>query len=1052
MSGSAYLDDPEEIAKFTATTSSTQFPAAISAIAPLYRLEDGGMAAPSDSSSQILLTIQGEGIQIYSVLDSKCLRSWTFPPSVRFACPAKYLAQNSIKSKTSDSYVYVVLDASDGIISQNQEGVVWRWTDRGIDSIGLEDKIEASFTSPIFALEPGATRAGHLLVVHSNGSMTLSGHDLSKVFSMSSPVSGQAQLLWYQLVDVSQSMRSYLDSRQVTDWLDGDFRLVLVLCRVKDLDEQDGNMFSYYLSLLAIDGIDAAIVEVGTTRINPTYLRAQPLACAFDADTGILAVLTQAGVYQNLNLQMGSSALDDAIVLGQTKEVVLRGFIPCVGNSKKGAAALSTNIITQSQLTLTSLTERYVAITGTHSVVSHASKGPYESVLTLWDLQYGCLHAEKALRVAPAHLQAGSKQQPLPRLIYQVQPLSPRLSEQGVSNDQISLGIMVAQTSMPHSFFDGGANSANTSIAKSNKKRSNAGSTTTWNIETFFASVFLPPVTLLASLRLQNNAKYFVDPEVQSSRRTSVHSSNILLHEEQEQGLGVLRSGWEAIVDGTAGDVSGKNKTDTVEMFLNISQRRENTQREENEVLLALANVSDSVDSDQYTALFMDHIGISSGSGSPIAQDSPTWISSYLMTTVMRRCFAEPLGVSRSSQLPLFAPRVIEFMLVNCGLCNSHAPAPGLLPHLLARVDKKKNAVLADDLAWNLIDIALRRCPDLPERHVVDVLQFQLSHYSDYVDMLFDITAPLADCDSEDSAPNRVAAGVRRTVSAIANITGNDDMTRLALSSLSLSQAVCVIRLLVIWLGEWSQLGANVEMAASAAFVSGANAAMPSQIYKLATADDREDADMIASTISRTIAQANNGLTEQQSLEGVPTVDASLTVFKHPRTISGSEDSGAVIVRAFTNKWAPVLELPKQLAGAPELRVIVDFVSLLLDAHMTNILLSAEFSGLISKLRIAVDEALAISDQFRLLRIGLLPFHSAWKKQQDERAAKDIAKQREILGLDEVVLKNGTTRSQAERQRQIQPNAKCAQGTGSVGTYWEQVQKLEKYRVEVMHW
>ncbi|KAI9501601.1 hypothetical protein BX070DRAFT_228110 [Coemansia spiralis] len=1006
MSGSAYLDDPEEIAKFTATTSSTQFPAAISAIAPLYRLEDGGMAAPSDSSSQILLTIQGEGIQIYSVLDSKCLRSWTFPPSVRFACPAKYLAQNSIKSKTSDSYVYVVLDASDGIISQNQEGVVWRWTDRGIDSIGLEDKIEASFTSPIFALEPGATRAGHLLVVHSNGSMTLSGHDLSKVFSMSSPVSGQAQLLWYQLVDVSQSMRSYLDSRQVTDWLDGDFRLVLVLCRVKDLDEQDGNMFSYYLSLLAIDGIDAAIVEVGTTRINPTYLRAQPLACAFDADTGILAVLTQAGVYQNLNLQMGSSALDDAIVLGQTKEVVLRGFIPCVGNSKKGAAALSTNIITQSQLTLTSLTERYVAITGTHSVVSHASKGPYESVLTLWDLQYA--------------LRAGSKQQPLPRLIYQVQPLSPRLSEQGVSNDQISLGIMVAQTSMPHSFFDGGANSANTSIAKSNKKRSNAGSTTTWNIETFFASVFLPPVTLLASLRLQNNAKYFVDPEVQSSRRTSVHSSNILLHEEQEQGLG-------AIVDGTAGDVSGKNKTDTVEMFLNISQRRENTQREENEVLLALAN---------YTALFMDHIGISSGSGSPIAQDSPTWI-------IMRRCFAEPLGVSRSSQLPLFAPRVIEFMLVNCGLCNSHAPAPGLLPHLLARVDKKKNAVLADDLAWNLIDIALRRCPDLPERHVVDVLQFQLSHYSDYVDMLFDITAPLADCDSEDSAPNRVAAGVRRTVSAIANITGNDDMTRLALSSLSLSQAVCVIRLLVIWLGEWSQLGANVEMAASAAFVSGANAAMPSQIYKLATADDREDADMIASTISRTIAQANNGLTEQQSLEGVPTVDASLTVFKHPRTISGSEDSGAVIVRAFTNKWAPVLELPKQLAGAPELRVIVDFVSLLLDAHMTNILLSAE---------IAVDEALAISDQFRLLRIGLLPFHSAWKKQQDERAAKDIAKQREILGLDEVVLKNGTTRSQAERQRQIQPNAKCAQGTGSVGTYWEQVQKLEKYRVEVMHW
>ncbi|KAJ1799907.1 hypothetical protein LPJ59_001498 [Coemansia sp. RSA 2399] len=1046
MPGSAYVEDPEELAKFTASTNTTQFPAAISPIAPLYRLEEG--TTSSASENQVLLTVQGEGIQIYSVLDNKCLRSWTFSPSTRFACPAKYSASSS---KEAESYVYVALDSGDGVGSQNKGAVVWRWTDRGIDSIGLEDKIEAIYSSPVFSLEPGATRAGHLLAVHVDGTMTLSRRDLSKTFGLSATVPGHAQLIWYQLVDVSQSMRSYLDSRQVTDWLDGDFRLVLALNRVKDLDDTDKGVFSYYFSLLAIDGLEAAIFEVGTTRVNPIHLRTSPLSCAFDADSGTVALLTQAGVYQNLSLKMGSSALDDPIIFDQTKEVTLRGFVPCGSDTDENDDTLALNLLTQSQLTMSSLSERYVAIAGTHSVVSHASKGPYESVLTLWDLQYGCLHAERPISVASAHLSAGSKQKHkrLPRMVYQVQPLSPRLNQLGVSNDQISLGIMAAHTSMPHSFFDRDATETGVLVKKVGKAQ-----TIAWNVEMFYASAFLPPVTLLASLRLQNNAKYYVDPIVQSARaKPVVHSSNILLHEEQEQGLGVLRSGWEAIADGTVGDVAGNLTTDTVEMFLKIGHRRENTQKEENEVLLALANVSDSVNSDQYAALFMDHIGVALRPDSPVAAESPTWISAYLMTTVMRRCFAEPLGVSRSSRLPLFAPRVIEFMLLNCGLCNSHAPAPGLLPHLLARVDKSCS-ILSDDQAWKIIDIALRHCPDLPEKQVVDILQFQLSHYAKLTDCLFGANSSqstLADADISAGELASVAADVKRTVSAIVTTKGSDDMLRLALSGLPLGHAACLIRLLVTWLREWIQIGANVEIAASAAFVSSANSPMPSELYDLGIPSDAHENNNSA-TLSRIIALANDSSTSRHQQKGVPSVDASLTIFREPRKTTADEESNAVIVRAFTKEWAPALELPEQLVGAPEIGVIVGFVSLLLDAHMTNILLSAEFSGLISRLKSATDEALAISDQLRLLRIGLLPFNSAWEKQHEERVAKDVAKQKEMLGLDEVVLRNGTTRSQAENQRQLQPNARCAQGTGSTGTYWEQVHKLEKYRVEVMHW
>ncbi|KAJ1737359.1 hypothetical protein LPJ72_000565 [Coemansia sp. Benny D160-2] len=950
MPQSAYVEDPEELAKFTATTNAFQFPAAISPIACLYQQEKGTIS--SDLENQVLVTVQGEGIQIYSTLDNKCLRSWTFPPNTRFACPAKYLTIGR-DGDSGSAYVYVALDSGDGVDSQHSGAVVWRWTDRGIGSIGVEDKIEAAYKSPIVSLEPGATRAGHLLIVHSDGGMALARGDLTKTFELSTTTPCLGRLIWYQLVDVSQSMRSYLDSRQVTDWLDGDIRLAITLCRGKDLDDTDKDMFSYYLSLLAVDGLGATITEVGTTRISPAYLRAPPLSCAFDADSGTVALLTQAGVYQNMGLKMGSSALDDAIILEQTREVVLRGFVPCLGNLSDNDTTFTGGLLTQSQLAMASLSERYVAIVGTHSVVSHATKGPYECVLTLWDLQYGCLHAEKPIDVSSTYLSVGAKQKQ-------------------------------KQKQMP---------------------------------------------------------------------RPAVHSSNILLREEQEQGLGVLRSGWEAIVDGTAGDMSGGGVADTVELFMKIGQRRENTQKEENEVLLALANVSDSVNSDQYTALFMDHIGVALDPTLPVPTENPTWISAYLMTTVMRRCFVEPLGISRSSRLPLFAPRVIEFMLLNCGLCNSHAPAPGLIPHLLARVNEGCSN-LAKDQAWQLIGIALQHIPDIPEKHIVDTLKFQLSCYGEFIDCLFDIglaQAALVDRNSPSEDIKAVATDIKHIVSAVVAIKGSSDMLRLALSGLPLNHVACLIRLLVIWLREWSRLGADVEIAASAAFVSNTNPLLLGELHGLESSGKLHGSDSNA-IISGIIAQANSAIAAQQH-EGVPSIDASMTLFKDPRGLSDDEGSGAAIVRVYTNKWAPALELPEQLAGAPGLGMIIDFVSLLLDAHMTSIFLSAEFSGLISCLKSATDEALAISDQLKLLRIGLLPFNSSWEKQREERVAKDVAKQKEMLGLDEVVLKNGTTRSQAENQRQTaQPNSKCAQGTGSSGTYWEQVQKLEKYRVEVMHW
>ncbi|KAJ2708539.1 hypothetical protein H4R19_004692, partial [Coemansia spiralis] len=961
---------PEVLAEFSVGTSSTQLAAAASPIDPLYRQADGG----GSSSNQVLVTAQGEGIQIYSAVDSKCLRSWTFPPGVRFGCPARYRAQYTSSGEMGDSYVYVALDAGDGVSDSNRGAVVWRWTDTGIGSIGLEDRIDATLRSPVLALEPGVTAAGHMLVVHRDGSATLTSEAIEERCHHAVTVGsdGATEAIWYQVVEASHGMRSYLDSRQVTEWLEGDVSLAVVLVRSA---EADGG-YAYSISLLAVDGGEASISEIGATRISPTVLDAQPLACAFDADMGALALLTETGAYIQFGLSAGRSALDDAIVLEHTKAVMLRGFVPCGG-------VVVPNLLMQSRLTMAALSEKYVAIAGTHSVVSRSGRAPYESVLTIWDLQYGCLHAEQVLEVPAAWLQGGTKNQELGRLTYQIQPLNARTAGAGgATSEQMALAVTVAHTADAHAALDGGSAGAQP------RKRSAKKAGVAWSVKTFVTAAFLPPVSLLAALRLQNNPKYFVDPEAEQALRTrNVHPSNMLLHEEQgEQGLGVLRSGWEAVVDGTAAKTAG---VDTVEAFVQISKKREEAQHEENEVLLALANVSDMIDSDEYTRLFMEHVG-----AAPDAAAGDTWISAHLMTTVMRRCFAEPLDVSRSSRLPLFAPRVIEFMLVNCGLCNAHAPAPGLLKHLLARVDQANRPVLAGDPAWELVNTALRRCPDLPEDQVVGVLRLQLAHYASHVDSLFDSAED--GNGSADETVCAIAADIRRAVSAVASTTGSDDMLRLALAGLPLSHAACVLRLLAVWMRAWAAMGASVEMAASAGFAQAAAASALTQ----------HDADEPAtSPVSAAIACADGSQPPAAAAllhDSAPAIDASLAIFTALQDAPRADGARASLAHVFTRKWAPALALPGVLAGAPELGAVVDLAALLLDAHLSSILLSAEFSTLVGRLTKASDEALHVSDQLKLLRIGLAPFHAAWEKQQERRVADARAQQKQALGLDEV--------------------------------------------------
>ncbi|KAJ1925922.1 hypothetical protein EC988_010339, partial [Linderina pennispora] len=157
------------------------------------------------------------------------------------------------------------------------------------------------------------------------------------------------------------------------------------------------------------------------------------------------------------------------------------------------------------------------------------------------------------------------------------------------------------------------------------------------------------------------------------------------------------------------------------------------------------------------------------------------------------------------------------------------------------------------------------------------------------------------------------------------------------------------------------------------------------------------------------------------------------------------------LARELTRDWAPQLTLPESLVGVPELSRVVDFVSLFLDAHVRRILLTSDMHVLVEQLAVATSQALAVSEQLRVLAVGLLPFNIIWEDQQAERVAKDLELQRRELGLEEIVTRNGLTRTEMESRSNLPASKLRPQGAGEGGVYWERVQKLERYRVEVMH-
>ncbi|ORX64223.1 hypothetical protein DL89DRAFT_42342 [Linderina pennispora] len=148
------------------------------------------------------------------------------------------------------------------------------------------------------------------------------------------------------------------------------------------------------------------------------------------------------------------------------------------------------------------------------------------------------------------------------------------------------------------------------------------------------------------------------------------------------------------------------------------------------------------------------------------------------------------------------------------------------------------------------------------------------------------------------------------------------------------------------------------------------------------------------------------------------------------------------LARELTRDWAPQLTLPESLVGVPELSRVVDFVSLFLDAHVRRILLTSDMHVLVEQLAVTTSQALAVSEQLRVLAVGLLPFNIIWEDQQAERVAKDLELQRRELGLEEIVTRNGLTRTEMESRSNLPASKLRPQGaaraacTGSACRSW----------------
>ncbi|KAI8329409.1 hypothetical protein BC941DRAFT_384685 [Chlamydoabsidia padenii] len=328
---------------------------------------------------QVVVTIQGEGIKLYNTTVQKCLKSWTAPPGILFGQPATYSPATGDETL---NYTYALVDSGSDVTKSEERKTVWMWVDahNNEEITSSANRVSKTFEERIQAVHVSPSLRFNVILVNENGSVDLVSKDLGR-FTANYKAGGDDHVLWSTtFVTTSSHVRPCCVPNSMVPV---NSTIVVTISNTKE-------SAPYTVKLLYINEERRSINVAAKLDMD---LKTQPVSFTFDPTLGILTILESDGTWtvNHLTLKHRSSS-KIAAYLEKRSTIHFKNYQ--IYNDKLGNIA-----------SMAPLADNFVAFVAPR-IMKKGSK-VYEHVLSVWDVKYGTLQAEKVIKLADKQLSSG---------------------------------------------------------------------------------------------------------------------------------------------------------------------------------------------------------------------------------------------------------------------------------------------------------------------------------------------------------------------------------------------------------------------------------------------------------------------------------------------------------------------------------------------------------------------------------------------------------------------------------------------------------------------
>ncbi|KAI1294080.1 hypothetical protein EDD11_008260 [Mortierella claussenii] len=400
------IDDPFLLASFSSTTQRHQQQRAVSCT------PEGGDIAHNredDSSSLLVVAIQGEGLQLFNTADQKCVLSYSTPPGYSFTGSAQTLYKSD-KLRN----VYAVVAKGTDVPAKEEGKVVWMWKDESSavaqttasssENAMEEDVVKSSsarktvhkFDRKIHQLFVSSLLPNHVVLTNVDGSISLVTEDLKRVVVTSDiHATSETKSSKKEKKDSNAQDQTYTAAWAIAynttgSWIPSTALAHNTLVIMTIVESGAGKVAA---TLSYVNEEQRGFTKFGQVEIDTT---AGSSGFAFDVRTGQLSFMTTTGQLKIYDFEVSQG--DHIVTATETLNLPLPGYATAATATpstkaikKTGKTAVDIDTTVQ-RVDTVALGDNYLAVSGIHQ-----GDGKTEQTLTIWDIKYGTLQAKHIL-------------------------------------------------------------------------------------------------------------------------------------------------------------------------------------------------------------------------------------------------------------------------------------------------------------------------------------------------------------------------------------------------------------------------------------------------------------------------------------------------------------------------------------------------------------------------------------------------------------------------------------------------------------------------------